>query len=499
MRRKKKTGNTGAPVSGEALQRSREQEQELTGAAGDGELEVRCIDAMYRNLAAATYELRGLVLQITTSIPEPEAESERATSSMQQKNDKTGSTVITQSCEFEYLKPLLLDQLWQLFDPLTRVQPLVQIDPWKASKRGLAGIGGLLREVEATLGRLSSTLEVLEASIGADIVAELLRIDAEAVERASVMRGAAQKDKLTGDEEPWRDLVEPPRTFSELIGYCVARLESFHGWKPLAPDPLSLSFALNKPANNPKAAMEFLAEEHTMRGGLGGLGREHIGYQLWTLHAALGVNWMARHGAIDSVASLIEDIEKGDNPACIALENVKVQYLVDTHVTRALHEGYFAVATQPNMLSPYSTLCTHLFKFSSFQTLFRVSDAELVGLLTTAAPHTDVRSSLRVLCGASRRVLTSTARQGAAVLTSVLTSTARQGAAAQQRRGVAGTVRKLCGGLIAPEPVLLYGLGNWQELFRFAWSLPAILPSRPALSAAAITKTGNAVTLDETR
>ena len=407
--------------------------------------ETNRLQEVYQLLAPSTIELKGLIIDFVTNCP---------------------------WSEIRLMRQGLLEQMWKLFDPTT-MKPLLDPDPLKVNKkRGLEGIAPILRDLDKHLAYIVNALAMLEASLGSIILNILLEKDEETYEPPV---------DATGLEIP-----EPPRQFnvipnriSELLGYVQGRRSRntqrikvnkgfFYDSEEKVKDNYWTPYLIT-------GWLRYLIYGGHYKESLSNRNDYHVSKadddlkKLYTslesislseglfleITSKLSINDLGLFGSIKVSTSISDEVYRYDVPKVIVSEAVRIRYLAEAHVIRAFHEAIFLSINQPLNYSPHSTLCSHLYKFSTFLQMHDgVSDKTLQACL-----YDDVRNG--------RLNNTANIFKAARISMNIMTEKKE-------------SPLEAC--LLGPYS-LLCGLGMTQNIWRLAWMIPPLLigqPSSPA-------------------
>jgi hypothetical protein len=219
------------------------------------------INAIYAALTPAVKQIRAMLLELLS---------------------------INQYSELQYLAPHLMSLLWQLFDPVSKAQPLLSSDAQLFREKGVASAVGLMRVCGKVLHRISAVLHMVELTAGTEVFISTIKQDLMSYK--SFARNAAMgisgfvtrnRDQFgTEGESENQNLPilhtfrELPKCLSDLIGYSIARAEFVArqvkhvlagNYTELVWTPASVSHVLRR---------QLLPDEgaHKSRGGAGGKG-----------------------------------------------------------------------------------------------------------------------------------------------------------------------------------------------------------------------------------
>lgn len=284
--------------------------------------------------------------------------------------------------------------------------------------------------------------------------------------------GGGEMGSRAADQDGGRPLHSVPRTLSELLGYASARSLGAATWTPfkyadhvlpailmgsgVTMDPLALMSRLQ--AANPQSTvskiMNYFSSQSTEEEVEDGLihmlrAANEDEENTWQGHFAdvfesLGSNSLARFGAVDMRTAIEEEFLRYDLPRVVCAEGLKLRYLQDTLLARALREGIFAVSTRRSVEQPYPILLKHLHKFSAY---FELSEGISDSALVTHSFHSVLNCLLEPL---------------PAVDGAYKCSVACSGLSAKSTAGLYGSER------------LLSVLGNVNNIYRLAWLIPPI-------------------------
>jgi hypothetical protein len=136
--------------------------------------------------------------------------------------------------ELSHVSSGLINQLYMLFNPDNKTEPLLDPNPFNINKtKGLAGVVPLIYDLDRHLHQIVCSLELLETSIGMVVITEIMNRDA---------LGYIQPENLYGNvcEEKPRHFSQVPKTFTDFLGYIDARCQA--PWhkidKTILPKPL---------------------------------------------------------------------------------------------------------------------------------------------------------------------------------------------------------------------------------------------------------------------
>jgi hypothetical protein len=139
--------------------------------------------------------------------------------------------------ELQYLAPHLMGLLWQLFDPVTKANPLVSIDAPGFKDKGVASTVVLMTSCGHTLQRLCAVLHMVELTAGTESFISTIKQDLMSYK--SFTHNAAlglssliglRKNPVASTDDDTEDNIpivhthkELPKCLSDLIGYAAAR------------------------------------------------------------------------------------------------------------------------------------------------------------------------------------------------------------------------------------------------------------------------------------
>jgi len=165
----------------------------------------------------------------------------------------------------------------------------------------------------------------------------------------------------------------------------------------------------------------------------------------------LSVNDIGLFGGIKLSTCISDEITRYDVPKVVVSEAVRIRYLAEAHVMRALHEAVFACVTQPQRYSPHSTLCSHLYRFSTF---LQLNDG-IPDKMMDAALFDDVRHGR-------------------------LNNTLNIFRAARTNMNISNGKNSVVEGCLVGPYSLLCGIGSSSNIFRLAWMIPPLFLGQPS-------------------
>ena len=318
------------------------------------------------------------------------------------------------SSELSYLTGYVLQLLLRLFNNSDHVNPVIPSDPFLLSKKsGLLGVAPFLEEAAVPLHQLSTCLHMLELSVGTDILFELLEEEhgvvlGRSLPTRSVSGKSINEPKGKGglfgaqteqSEEETAQRIPinmVPMNLSELLGYAKTisqhkTLSSSLLWSPMQPSELLNPFVT--PASSrvhvslTKAAVGrsilFETEDAGLftgytPSGLAGCSPHPGVPTCWELCAQLNQNSLSRFGCVDIPTAMHNEDKRYDIPRFMSKDGIRMRYMMEAHLYRALHEALVQVRLQPRTVSPYAVISSHLFPFSSNLQLWRVEDELLL-------------------------------------------------------------------------------------------------------------------------
>jgi len=402
------------------------------------------LEQVYKLLASATIELKGLLIDFVTNCP---------------------------WSEIKQMRIGLLEQMWKLFDPITK-KPILDPDPLKVSKkRGLPGTVPIMRELDKPLANIVNALAMLEASLGSIILSILLEKDEETYDPPV---------DATGVEipEPPRDFNVIPNRISELLGYIEGRRKRHiqkmkinkgffydseekykdNNWTPYVITGWLryLIYGGHYSEGKKRDAHDSKADED-LKKLYGSFDSYSLSEGLFLdITSKLSINDIGLFGCMKLSTCINDEISRYDVPKVVVSEAVRIRYLSEAHVLRALHEAIFLCINQPQNYSPYSTLCSYLYKFSAFLQIYDgVSDKALQATLYDNVRHGRLNNTANIF-------------KAARITMNIMTEKKE------------GSSVEAC--LVGPYS-LLCGLGETQNIWRLAWMIPPMLigqPSSPA-------------------
>lgn len=164
----------------------------------------------------------------------------------------------------------------------------------------------------------------------------------------------------------------------------------------------------------------------------------------------LSVNDIGLFSGMNLSTCISDEITRYDVPKVVVSEAVRIRYLAEAHVMRALHEAIFTCVTQPQSYSPHSTICSHLYRFSTFLQLNDgVPDQVMDATLFDDVRHGRLNNTLNIFRAARTNLNINNGKNSAVE-----------------------------GCLVGPYS-LLCGIGNSQNIFRLAWLIPPLFIGQP--------------------
>jgi hypothetical protein len=156
---------------------------------------------------------------------------------------------------------------------------------------------------------------------------------------------------------------------------------------------------------------------------------------------------------VDFRAALKQEWDRYDIPRFMCMEGVKLRYLTNTHVTRAMHEGLYDIITGPTMRPPLPALCRHLFKFPTYLSLWNNVAHETIQDFIMQPARSD-------------RIHQLTANSGLHIV---------------KLRDLPDNIRLFISGGVLGSDRVLSGLGaHIEKVFLNAWQIPPLFASPPA-------------------
>ena len=373
------------------------------------------------------------------------------------------------------------------------------------SQRGLLSMIVALSKAVVVLEKLSSRLHMLEASVGLQTLLLLIDQDRQWAAKSEsdggpLLEGDAKnknknknKNKKKGVEDDSASLYitrawnQCPRSVWELLGY----VESFA--------KVEKAFrTAGKKQSMSKARLSWLLDVDGM--GMGGIGgnmtigqyrlksndigkdvdrvmsatakavdlthdptaaRDQLG--LWDAEAILRCD----SADMDQTMMESDELGRGETPKFMALEAAKFRLLAETHLLRALHEGFFdAITHQRNnggLVPLNSTVVRTLFKFSVY--LFAWNDLSFEDIAKCVFSPARTRYGLVHALDAYGCTVIPVDFHPIAIKDSTVTAPTNN--------------RQLSGGIFGPNR-LLASLGDHvQDIFNAAYAIPPIFPGYP--------------------
>ena len=277
--------------------------------------------------------------------------------------------------EMTYVADGLINNMWALFSPSCRSDPLLDPDTTKLNaKKDIVETITLMNGIDAPIKHICSTLFMLEVSCGVMVVSNIIERDF-----AGFPPSMDNYDNVI-PEQP-KPFSAVPRNLMELLGYVKAWPRDKRAARPTSWVSFEVSdwmlyfcrFSLQKYAlvpfyNTPSLKGNRVAKsKHDTISGVAEVFMKKKG--ILNACAELGVNDLDRHGAIDLEVCTAEEGFRYDAPLFMTTQAAKMRYLGETHVLRCLNEACYQTLNEPQTKSPYTTLTTNLFRFASFLNL----------------------------------------------------------------------------------------------------------------------------------
>lgn len=311
---------------------------------------------------------------------------------------------VDSACELYYLREHISRHLYSLFDPLDLINPIITENPFDLSKKmGLLGVQRQLDRVIDTLHHMSCYLNMLETSMASDILYEIFEMESEINIMRSLPMNKSDQGGMFVSSKTKKKLADAPQVipinmvplnFIELLGYVYAirnqtLLSSKMVWQKYNIDPLLKPYVAPYADKiyrkiSPgacRASISYKAEEQgliisNVTNADSDENSVNASYP-WDVMLQLNVNSNSRFGCVDIQTALKDEINRYDMPKFMVKDGIRIRYLMETHLFRALQEGLLDSQLRLRYLSEYSHLCTFLFRFSSNLQLWRVCDEVL--------------------------------------------------------------------------------------------------------------------------
>ena len=331
---------------------------------------------------------------------------------------------VDDACELSYLREQISKHLYSLFNPLDLINPIITENPFDLNKKlGLLGIQGVLDRGIDSLHRISCYLHMFETSMASDVLYEIFEQESDinilrtlpsdkkeqgifgssSTSSAGSSSSSGSKKKPTDSTSQEIPINMVPLNFIELLGYVYAiskhtLLDSDMVWQKYNIQSLLKPYVVpcsdrnyrNIPVSTSKASISYTSEENALH--IGSLAGTNTGNNSttnssntstaksnypWNVMLQLNLNSNARFGCVDIQTALKDEIKRYDMPKFMVKDGIRIRYLMETHLFRALQEGLLDSQLRLRYLSEYSHLCTFLFRFSSNLQLWRVCDEVL--------------------------------------------------------------------------------------------------------------------------